>query len=187
MWYSATVAAPATEPLTIDRLKMQARVDTFDDDTLLTALTVAAREFTEAATCVRFGSRSGIVLKCDGWDDVARLPETPVTSIASVSYVDPTGATQTLATSVYELRTNGVEAALVLKYGQTWPAIQAWSQITVTAVVGYVTTPESIVHAMAALAAHWYENRETVSLGNASSVEVPMLFETLICNYRRNA
>ena len=96
---------------------------------------------------MRFGSRSA-TMKCDGFGDFDRLSEAPVSAVASVSYVDTAGATQTLSTDVYELRADGFEASIVLKYGQTWPSIQTGSRITVTATVGYSTTPEAVVHAM---------------------------------------
>uniref|UniRef100_UPI0037C099FF head-tail connector protein n=1 Tax=Flavobacterium sp. TaxID=239 RepID=UPI0037C099FF len=159
MWYPAAVAAPATEPVTLSQAKAHVRVDHSDDDTLLTATIKAARAHIEAACAVRFAPRTGVTMRCDGFADLARLPEAPVTSITSITYLDTAGASQTLATTVYELRADGIDAGIVLKPNQTWPAIQTGSRITVTAAIGYATVPEDAYHAMLMLIGHFYENR----------------------------
>jgi uncharacterized phiE125 gp8 family phage protein len=184
MWYPATVAAPTTEPLTLDQAKAHLRVDGADDDEVISALIASARAHLEKACGVRFASRTGVVMKCDAFADLARLPEVPVTSVASVTYVDADGETQTLSTSVYELRADGIEAAIVLKSGQSWPATQMGSRITVTATVGYSLAPEEIVLAMKMLAAHFNDNRSAVAVGE-SVAEYPFAVNALICNQRR--
>lgn len=184
MWYPAAVSAPSAEPVTLAQAKAHLRVTASDEDTLITTLTKAARAHIEAACAVRFAARTGVTAKCDSFDDLSRLPEAPVTSITSIAYLDATGASQTLASSVYELRADGLDAALVLKPDQVWPAIQAGSRITVTAAVGFATAPDDIVHAILMLTAHFYDNRATVSVGNIAS-ELPFTVNALICNHRR--
>ncbi len=107
----------------------------------------AARSHVEAYCGTRLASQT-VSIKCDGFSDFVRLSESPVQSVSSVSYVDASGATQTLSADVYELRSDGLEAAIVLKYGQAWPSIRQGSRITVTVVVGYAAVPPAIVHAM---------------------------------------
>lgn len=184
MWYPATVAAPTTEPVTLAQAKAQARVDGSDEDAGIIAAIAAARAHIEKACGVRFASRSGVVMKCDGFADLARLPEAPVSAIASITYLDTAGASQTLSTDVYELRADGIEAAVVLKYNQTWPAIQPGSRITVTATVGYAATPEDITLAMLMLVSQYYDNRNAVVIGETAA-ELPFAVNALICNHRR--
>jgi uncharacterized phiE125 gp8 family phage protein len=126
-----------------------------------------------------------VALKCDSFEDFSKLPEAPVTAIASITYVDPEGATQTLAETVYEARLDGIEPHIVLKYNQTWPAIQPGSRITVTATVGYATAPEEIIHAIHLMIAHWDMNREATS--ELSLEQLPLGVEALIENHRRFA
>lgn len=183
MWYPATVSAPTTEPVSLTQIKAQLRVDSSDEDALIERLGKAARDHVEMYCGVRFASRTSVVMRCDGFDDFARLPEAPVSSVA-VTYVDTDGATQTLATSVYELRADGLESALVLKYGQSWPAIRLGSRITVTATIGYTDAPSAVVHAMLLLVAHWFARREAA--GEALA-DVPFGVEALLTNYRRFA
>lgn len=184
MWYPAAVAAPTTEPITLAQAKAHLRVDHSDDDSVITAMTKAARAHIEAACAVRFAARTGATFKCDTFEDLARLPASPVTSITSISYLDTTGASQTLASTVYELRADGLEAGIVLKSGQTWPATQPGSRLTVTAAIGYASAPEDIQHALLMLTAHFYDNRSTVAVG-LSVAELPMSVNAMICNYRR--
>ncbi|MEY9198680.1 putative phiE125 gp8 family phage protein [Sinorhizobium fredii] len=120
-------------------------------------------------------------MKCDGFCDLERLPEAPVTSVSSIAYVDTDGAAQTLATSVYELRADDLEAAIVTKYGQQWPAIQIGSRITVTAVVGYSAAPAAVKHAMLLWIADAYENRENAKIEDWTALDA------LLCNFRRGA
>ena len=184
MWYPAAVAAPTTEPITLAQAKAHLRVDHSDDDSVITAMTKAARAHIEAACAVRFSARTGATMKCDDFSDLARLPESPVTSITSITYLDTTGASQTLAGTVYELRSDGLDAGIVLKSGQTWPDIQPGSRVTVTAAIGYAAAPEDIQHAMLMLTAHFYDNRSTVAVGE-SVAELPMSVNAMICNHRR--
>jgi uncharacterized phiE125 gp8 family phage protein len=184
MWYPAAITTPATaEPVTLAQAKEQCRIDDADSDWLLNRLITAARNHVEKYCATRFASQT-VTVKCDCFADMARLSEAPVTSITSISYVDTAGATQVLATSVYELRADGIEAAVVLKYNQTWPAIQPGSRITVVAVVGHAAAPEAVVHAMLLLIGHWMENREAVSVGETSSA-IDMMVDALLCNHRR--
>ena len=184
MWYPAAVAAPTTEPITLAQAKAQLRVDHSDDDSVITAMTKAARAHIEAACAVRFAARTGVTIKCDSFEDMARMPESPVASITSITYLDTTGTSQTLAGTVYELRSDGLDAGIVLKSGQTWPATQPGSRITVTAAIGYAIAPEDIQHAMLMLTAHFYDNRATVNVGNITS-ELPFTVNAMICNHRR--
>lgn len=187
MWYPATIGAPGTEPVTDAQAKEQCGVGSSDTafNAKITRLITVARSHVEAYCGVRFGSRSSVA-KCDSFDDMARLPDSPVTTVTSVTYIDTEGATQTLAASVYELRADGIEAAIVLKPSQSWPAIQPGSRITLTAVVGYgaapyATIPEGVVHAMLLWIADNFAERESTALEDFTTMDA------LLINHRRNA
>lgn len=181
MWYPSSVTVAPTEPVTIDQARQQVRGEPGDGyDADLTRLITVARSHAERYCGVRLGTQT-IVAKCDGFEDMARLPEAPVQSVTSITYLDTDGATQTLATSVYELRADELETAIVLKYGQSWPPIQPGSRITLTAVVGFATPDPAHIHAMLLHIADAFERREPVEIGGMTT------FDALLINHRRNA
>jgi len=182
MWYPPTVTvAAAAEPVTLTEAKAQCRVISTDEDTRITGLIASARAYVEAYCGTKLASQT-VTVKCDGFADFARFPAVPLTSVSSVSYVDAAGATQTLSTNVYEVRTDGLEASLALKSGQSWPDIQTGSRITVTAVIGFATIKEDVRHALLLLIGQWFENRSDVSDG--AMVSMPNAVEALLTNHR---
>jgi uncharacterized phiE125 gp8 family phage protein len=181
MWYPSTVTGAATEVVTIDQARSQVRGEPGDGfDTDLTRLITVARSHVEKYCGVRLGTQT-IVAKCDCFDDLARLSEAPVQSVTSIGYLDADGVAQTLATSVYELRADGLEAGIVLKYGQSWPSIQPGSRMTLTAVVGFATPDPAYVHAMLLRIADDFGHREPTEIGGMT------MFDALLINHRRNA
>lgn len=183
MWYPATItSAPASEPVTLDQVKAQSRIETTDEDIYLNGLIAAARAHVESMCGLRIITQT-IAAKCDAFADLATLPFGPVASVSSITYVDVTGATQTVPGSVYETRADGLSASIVLKSGQAWPTIQTGSRITVTAVCGTAAAPEEIKQAMLMLIAHWYVNREAVGQNNVAPM--PMAVDALLANWRR--
>lgn len=179
MWYPAEVTDDAdVEPVTLPEAKKQVHAEHHtDDDTYLTALIVAARDHAERYTGTRIAQQI-VTVKCDGFDDFDWLPVAPVESV-TITYVDTAGATQTLADTVYELRADDLDASIVLKYGQTWPAIQMGSRITVLATVGYVTVPAALKHALLMFISDAFERREPAASGVRST------FDDLLANFRR--
>ena len=165
-WYPATVTvAAASEPISADEARTQTRWDgSTANDTALGIYIASARAYVEKYCGTPLVSRT-VAVKCDSFDDFAVFPVVPLSSVSSVSYVDTAGATQTLSTDVYEVRTDGLEASIVLKYGQSWPGIQSKSRITVTAVVGYSAIPDDIKHALLTLVSQGDNEREAAFAG----------------------
>ncbi|WP_234838944.1 head-tail connector protein [Sinorhizobium meliloti] len=155
-------------------------MDFADDDADIDLLVKSARDNIEKYCNVRFASQT-VEMKCDGFCDLQRLPEAPVSSVTSIKYIDADGVEQTLADSVYELRADGLEAEIVTKYGQQWPPIRLGSRITVTAVVGYAAAPPAVKHAALLWIADAYENRENAKLEDWTALDA------LLCNFRRGA
>lgn len=188
MWNPVTVAAPATEPVSVANAKAHARIDGTDEDTLIPFYIAAARDHVELYCGVRFAERTGVALKCESFDDFAILPEAPVTAVTAITYIDTEGATQTLSTDVYEVRNQGLDCSIVLKYNQVWPSIQAGSRITVTVTIGSATVPGAVTAALLLMFGHLYANREAVSVGaGVVAVEMPMAVADLLSNHRRYA
>src|SRR4051812_29149332 len=117
------VTPPAAEPITLDEAKAQCRVDTTDDNALLTSLIVTAREYCEHVTRRAFINRTldGFFDTLPGgggtWPAVWNLHRgrspyaecdtgvveitgvAPLVSVTSITYVDNNGSTQTISGS----------------------------------------------------------------------------------------
>ena len=184
MWYPATVStAISAEPVTVDEAKKRLHIDGIDDDADLLTIISQARAHLEQRTGTRLAPQ-GLTVKCDCFDDLARLPTAPITAVASISYIDTAGNAQTLSNTVYELRADGLEAAIVLKYGQQWPGIQSGSRITIVLTAGYTELPPDLKGALLLLVGHWYENREA-SISSVMEIPIPIGVDDLVCNHRR--
>lgn len=121
----ALVTAPRALPVSLTEVKLQRRIESSDtaEDNLLTALMRAAADYAERAT------RRALVLatydaKYDGFPCGFSLPPAPLRKIVSVSYVDTSGNTQTLSSSVYTPLLDEEPGALRLAYSQSWPSIR---------------------------------------------------------------
>jgi uncharacterized phiE125 gp8 family phage protein len=180
MWYPALVTVAATaEPVSLAEAKKHVHAEDFtDDDDELGLLIASARNHVEKYCNTRFATQT-VAVKCDCFRDMMRLSEAPVQTVTSIVYVDTAGATQTLADTVYELRADGLEASIALKYRQSWPAIQPGSRITLTAVVGYEAAEPAVKHAMLLFLSGGHEMRE-----NSAAPEWTT-FDCLLSNFRR--
>lgn len=178
MWYPPKTVTTPTEPVTAAEVKRQCNILHDDDDALIDGYIAAARDHVENYCGTPLTTRT-VEVYCDSFADMARLPVAPAQSVTAIEYTDTAGNEQTLPTSVYEDRFDGLEAGVVTKYGQQWPAIRLGSRIKLTAVVGYATLPASIKHAMLLWIAEAYEQRENAQAPGWTA------FDMLLCNHRR--
>lgn len=158
------------EPLTATEARAHIRAsDPSEDATVIEPLIKAARMYVENTINRALISQTW-KLYLTQFPQVIELRRCPVISVTGITYVDSAGATQTLATSVYEVHTADEPGIVCLKYNQSWPDIRGDKNgIVVTFTAGYGTAassvPETIKHAMKLLVGHWYSNREAVITG----------------------
>lgn len=162
---------PVEEPLTLEEAKAQCRVDTQDDDTLLTSLIIAAREWCERIDWRAYVTQT-LQLWLDEWpsNGVLRVPKPPLQSVTSVVYYNAGDVAATWAASNYIVDTIEQPGRIVLRSGAAWPSttLRAANGICVTYVAGYglaVDVPQRIKQALLLLVGHWYENREDSTTG----------------------
>lgn len=183
---------PAVEPLSLAEAKAHLRVDGVDEDDLISSLIVAARRHAESFTGRRLITQT-VTWNLDRFDDCALARVAcafPLQAVASIAYVDTAGASQPLATSVYEADTGGDDTPgrIRLKDGQSWPdTADVLNAVTVTLTAGYGATassvPEPIRQAIRLMVGHWFRNRETVVTG-ATATPLPMAAEALLYPYK---
>lgn len=163
-------SAPAAEPISLAEAKLHCRVDGSDDDTLLTALIVAARELAEQQT--------GRALVTQTWKQTfdafplaaIALERPPLQSVTSVKYYDPAGVQQTLDAGAYTVHTSSQLGFIAPAAGTCWPSTQDRDEaVEVVFVAGYGTAaavPQAIKQWMHLQIGHWEKNRESVNVGN---------------------
>ena len=189
----AVVTTPPTvEPLDLAEAKAHLRVDGGDEDDLIAALIVAARQHAEAFIGRRLITQT-ITWKLDGFDDCAlgRVAcAFPLQSVTSIKYFDTSNVEQTLSTSVYQVDTGGDDTPgrIALKDGQDWPDTACvLNAVTVLLVAGFGSAgsavPAAIRQAMKLMIGHWFRNREQVVTGTITA-EMPMGAEALLYPFK---
>lgn len=107
-----------------------------------------------------------------GYDGVIYVPKAPLYTLVSsedypglgITYLDASGDSQTLATSVYKVLSSREPGEIRLKSGQAWPVVYDEADaVTIRFVAGYGETassvPEGIRQAMLMMITDWFENR----------------------------
>ena len=180
---------PATAPaVTVDDAKAHLRLDTTNDDTLVSAMLVAATEAAEHAT--------GRALMTQTWETaldafplVVKLTRVPVQAVVSVSYVDLDGAEQTLAPSAYHLTADDFDfARLTPVHGTQWPQVRGdVDGVTVTYIAGYAdaaSVPESIKAWIKLQVGSMYENREAETMAARVVPNRLVFVDALLARYK---
>lgn len=183
MRYSAPVVTvqPTWEPVDVDSLRTHSRIDFPDEDDVLRDYLRAARRQVEVDTQRALCTQT-LAIKMDGFPcDQIEMRVCPVQSVTSVVYLDGTGASQTLSSSVYVVDIYSEPATITLAYGQVWPmTYDQTNAVTVTFVAGYGSAAQvepMACQAIRMLAGHWAQNREAVG---ASMSETPLGYSELI-------
>lgn len=157
------VTPVASEPVTAAEAKAHCKVDTSDDDTLITALITAAREFAEHHTGRAFAAQT-LEMALDAFPDCNAdwidLDMPPVASVTSVKYTDTAGVEQTMSTSDYALSVYGESRRIALAYNVSWPLTQDIPDaVRIRFVTGYTTLPKAAKQGLLLVIGHYYEQR----------------------------
>ena len=115
------ITPPSEEPLALAEAKSHLRVENTDDDALITALIVAAREQAESITARALCTQTW-ELVLDAFPEACVLRHSPVQSVTSVDYLDTDGASQSLNLLDTILDKDNTPGYLVPAYGKAWPA-----------------------------------------------------------------
>lgn len=119
---SLSLATPATAAaLTLAEAKQHLRVDSSDDDALITSLVAAATQDAEHLM-QRAILPQQWRLTMDAWPTEVRLCRPLVTAVDTISYVDSAGAAQTLSPAACILSASDLQARLMPAYGASWPS-----------------------------------------------------------------
>lgn len=179
------VTDPAAEPVTVADFKAHVRVDGSDEDTLIETYIASARQMYENYT-----SR---VLITSAWkqaqDDVPAGREIvlfrgPVASVTAIKYLDEAGATQTFAGANYTTDLLRTPARIWLNDNADWPDVGDfpscfWVEFSAGYGASGTNTPARARLAVTLLAAHLYEHRLPLNIGNIVN-ELPFSLRHLL-------
>ena len=166
------------EPIELDAAKMHIRAITGDDtedEHILRPLIAAAREFAEDVTGVSWAEQT-IDAYPENWG-VIRLPRPPLRSVESIIYRDENEQEHVMDPGKYAV--DLIDAKIYIK-DPPLVKLGIGHPIKVTYKAGGGEVPRLIRQAMLLLIGHWYQNREAVVVGSATSVEVDMTVKTLL-------
>lgn len=181
------VTPPAVEPLSVAQAAAHLRLAEGDDDAMVSALILAARQHLDGATGVlgrclitqQWSWQTEVLRPCG-----LRLPLLPVLSVDTVTFTDSDGVSQVLAADQYRV----IGDLLLPAHGAVWPAVQrSPGAVQVIFTTGYGdtadTVPAPIRQAMLLLIGHWYDNRDAVNVGNIVT-SFPLAVDALLSPFR---
>jgi uncharacterized phiE125 gp8 family phage protein len=164
--YVRVVATVAAAPCSFSVDVVTLTGDT-TEDTLISGLIQAAREYCEAITRRALATQT-IKAFLDNFPcrDYIELPRPPLQSVTSVKYKDSAGTETIMAlTTGYLVDSESNIGRIVLPYGVPWPSATLYpiNPIRVEYVAGYYASnpiPETIRQAMLLLIGHWFVHRD---------------------------
>lgn len=165
---STLVKGPAEfEPVLSTELLLPLMIDdTPENQSIIAGYIPVAREWIEHEVSSSIVQRTTTVYLDDFpcGDIEIRLP--PVQSITSITYLDGSGVSQTLSTSLYRVDLTSKPGRISPEYGQVWPVTYCVNKaVTITAVTG-PTSASGVPHvarqAMRILVKSMFDNGGTI-------------------------
>lgn len=187
------VTGPSQEPVTLEGVKLHARIDYDADDELIVEFISTAREWVEGQTKRALVTQTydlyldyGFPTNQDGQPCI-RLPVNPVASVSSITYKSESAPSPetTLAASQYIAVTRKYGSYIVPAYNVDWPTPRRVPEaVTVRFVAGESASsvPSGLCTAIKLLATHLYERRDLIM--DEALREIPYGVEALISPYR---
>ena len=182
---SYLLAGPAEEPVSLDEATAFLRLDGTAEDCLVSTLVSAARVHVESVTARALMQQSWRLV-LDAWPGSRRLllPIGPVTALLAARAFDDADDEHELALDGFALQA-GTELMLPADAGL--PKLRHRFAVEIDYVAGAADAadvPADLKHAMLALVAHWFENRDAVMAAGTGAV-VPSGFDRLVAAHRR--
>ena len=181
---------PAVEPVSLSEAKAHMRVDGTEEDALITALILAARQHLETWLARALITQSWR-LALDAWpsSSAVDLPLSPLQSVDAVETYDADNVATPVPVSEYFVDIFSEPPRVVRTSGDAWPVPgRPANGVEVRFTAGYgdaaSDVPQPLRQALHLLIAHWFERREPVP-ADGGAVLVPIGVAALLSPYRR--
>lgn len=164
--------APTVEPITLDEAKNHLKIDSADDNALITALIKTARQLAEGET-----KRALITQTWEMFLDYAEpeieIPKPPLQSIESINVIEDDGSESLVSPTIYMVATSQNSPGRVkLVTGGSWPYHRGFASFIIEFKGGYgdaaSDVPELLKHGILLFLGHLYENRGTEDIPKAT-------------------
>lgn len=198
------VTPPAEEPVSLADAKLHLRVDFTDDDALITAIIVAARQHAEMLTRRQIvtarwklvldsfpgpslmGIPAGEPFSLPG--HAILLPKSPLQTVQSIQYLDMGSTLQTMPATDYTVDAACEPARITPVFGKIWPvSLPQIGAVTVTFDAGFgaaTSVPEGIKSWIKMRVGSLYANREEVALMSRGKIEALPFVDGLLDPYK---
>lgn len=163
------------EPIDLADIKAHLRLSTAStaEDALLNSYIKAARYYAENYCKRAFGQQTFQLTLNAFPSSGIELPRPPLSTAStdlSITYVDTSGATQTLGTTVYTIDHYSEPGRVTTAYDNDWPDTRDQANaVQITFKTGYLSSvvPEDVKHWMRLRVGTMYEHRESVAVGES--------------------
>lgn len=167
--------------------KTHLRVDIADDDALISALIMAARQYVERITGRALITQTWQYI-LDRFPAVFVLPKPPLRQVVSITYKTADEFSHPIPATDYVVDAASEPARIAPAPGLSWPSetLYPLGAVTVEFEAGYgdaANVPMPIKQAILLLIGQWYEQREAINVGNIIN-ELPFAVAALLSPYR---
>lgn len=186
--YSKVTEQPDSEPVNLDEVKVQIKVDGTDEDEFIASKIKVARRICERYAGLSFITQTRTVSLDRFYGRDIILPYGPVTAIESFDYKDSSGVDQTIDEALYTLDTQSdLPKIRVL---DSWPSTdRTLNNVVITYTAGYAdadSVPEEVKEAILKTVARLYEKRGDGDDGQVLTDEIIDLLDTVKVYWNAN-
>jgi uncharacterized phiE125 gp8 family phage protein len=155
------LAPPAAEPVTLAEAKAHLKIDTSDEDTLVTTLITAARARAEWHTGRAFVTQRWC-LRLDAWshDNVVALALPPLISVEEIAVTDASGIRAELGATAYRVDVASIPGRVIFAHRPS--SLRARDCVEISFTAGYGDTaavPAAIKEAVLEIVADLHAHR----------------------------
>jgi len=140
--------------ITLDEAKIYLRVDSADDNALITSLIESAEDLVEKLTWRTLLTRT-FELIYDNVGESIEIPKSPLQEVTKIEVISDAGVKTEVSSSTYIVDITGSRGRVMLKSGCVWPTHRGFASFIITARAGYGDLASAVPAALrqAALAA----------------------------------